>query len=131
MKKKNLFFILSVIFILVIIGLVLINNSLNKSTITITQYKAGTSFKLKNINIKDESDIKELSKYVEELKPLSSTEQVALMLPREIVIKYNDDIIIGIQLGEKGYCHYINKKENISELSRMPEGLYEWVVEKL
>lgn len=53
------------------------------------------------------------------------------MLPREIVIKYNDDITIGIQLGEKGYCHYINTKENISELSKMPKGLYEWVEEKL
>jgi len=39
------------------------------------------------------------------------------------VIKYNDDIIIGIQLGEKGYCHYINKKENIQEDVKNVENL--------
>ena len=133
MKKKNLFLILIVIFILIIIGILLKNNSSDKPSndISITQYKFGTFSKLKSINIENDNDKRKLSKYVEKLKPLSTSEMVDLALANEIEIKYDDYITIGIQLGEKGYCYYTNTKENIDGLSKMPKGLYEWVEDKI
>lgn len=133
MKKKNVFLILIAIFILIIVGILLKNNNSNKSSdnISITQYETGTFSKLKNINIENDNDKKKLSKYVEKLKPLATSEMVSLALANEIEIKYNDYITIGIQLGEKSYCYYTNTKENIDGLSKMPKGLYEWVEEKI
>ncbi len=133
MKKKNVFLILIAIFILIIIGILLKNNSSNKSSnnISITQYKTGTFSKLKNINIENDNDKKKLSKYVEKLKPLTTSEMVSLALAKEIEIQYNDYITIEIQLEEKSYCYYTNTKENIYGLSKMPKGLYEWVEEKI
>ena len=139
--KKIIFLIVIVILVLILgVGILLKNNSsknktnsLNQSSnnISIIQYKAGTPFELKNINIENDNDIKELSKYVEKLKPLTSSEMVDLALLKEIEIKYNDYITIGIQLEEKSYCYYTNTKENISSLSKIPKGLYEWVEKKL
>jgi hypothetical protein len=137
MKKKKVFIILIVILILIISGVILKNssstNKMNSSNnnISIIKYKAGTSFKLKKININNDEDIKELSKYVEELKPLSATEMVDLAIMKEIDIQYNDYITISIQLDEESYCYYTNTEENISSLSKMPQGLYKWVKEKI
>lgn len=140
MKKIYIFLIGIVIFVLILSVVLIKNNSSKNKTnnlnqyynnISITQYKAGTQIKLKTINIDNDNDIKELSKFVEQLKPLTDNEMVDLALLQEIKIQYNDDIIIGIQLGEKSYCDYINTKEKISSLSKIPEGLYEWIEEKI
>ena len=140
MKKKNIFLIVIVVLVLIISDILLKNynsknktNSLSSSSnnISIIQYKTRTPFELKNINIENDNDIKELSKYVEKLKPLPASEMVDLALLKEIEIKYSDYITIGIQLEEKDYCYYTNTKENISSLSKMPKGLYEWVESKI
>lgn len=99
--------------------------------VSITLYETGTDIQIKTIKIDDVNDIKELSSFITELEPLSDREMVKLALLQEVNIKYNDSISIGIQLNEKGYCYYINKDENISSLAKMPQGLYEWVEEKL
>ena len=138
--KKIYILIVIVISVLMLSGIFLKTNSsknktnsLNQSSnnINIIQYKAGTSFELKNINIENDHDIKELSKYVEKLKPLTASEMVKLALLKEIEIKYNDYITIEIQLEQKSYCYYTNTKENISSLSKIPKGLYEWVEKKI
>ena len=87
--------------------------------------------KIKKLNIDSPNDIKQLSGYVTKLKSLSAAEDVGLVLAHEIEIAYNDSILIKIQLSQKKYCIYINKDKNISYLSKMPNGLYEWVEEKI
>lgn len=128
MKNKNIVLILIAALILIISVILLIIFTTNKSSINIKQYETGSIFYFKNININNDNVIK---KYVKQLKPLSDSEMVDLMLLKDIEIEYNDDLTIIIQLEEKNYCYYINKKENISSLSKMPKGLYEWVKEKI
>lgn len=100
-------------------------------SIVITQYEAGSSTQLKIIDVFAFRDIEWASIYIKKLSPLKADEMVNLELLQEIVIEYGDSISVGIQLGETQYCYYTNKEKNISSLSKMPNGLYEWVVEKL
>lgn len=132
MKKINVVLILIIIVIVLIFCIFLIKNN-NSKNIIITQYEAGTDTELKRIviNSNSENDINKLNGYIEELAPLTNSEMVDLALLKEIEIKYTNSISIGIQLGEKNYCYYINKEKNISSLSKLPKGLYEWVENKL
>ena len=144
MKNKNIFLIIVLIILILIAGIIYINNS-NKedgnnetynlenlpSSIKIIQYEPGRDVILKEISIDSKEDIEILSGYVRKVKKLSPNEIVNLDLLREIVIEYNEYITIGVQLGEEEYCYYTNTKENISTLSKMPKGLYEWVEEKI
>lgn len=129
-------------FILIMLGIALLiaivvfavkkDNATNMpSEVVITQYETGKMVVLKQKIIDLDIEIKELSGYVKDLKPLKSSEMVDLAIINQIRIQYNDNIYVGIQLGEKDYCYYANKEKNISSLSKMPNGLYEWVCEKL
>ena len=135
MNKKITILIVSIIIIICIIFtvfLVIRNKSLNISgDIVITKYSLRTDKPKKKVAITSKEDINELEKYVEQLEPLSGMEMVKLMLAKEVEVKYYDSISIGIQLGEKRYCYYINKDENISSLARIPDGLYECIEEKI
>ncbi len=135
MNKKITILIVSIIIIICVIFtvfLVIRNKSLNISgDIVITKYSLRTDKPKKKVAITSTEDINELSKYIEQLEPLSGREMVKLMLAKEVEVKYYDSISIGIQLGEKRYCYYINKDENISSLARIPDGLYEWIEEKI
>lgn len=132
MKKINVVLILIIIVIVLIFCIFLIKNN-NSKNVIITQYEAGTDTELKRIviNSNSENDINKLNGYIEELAPLTNSEMVDLTLLNEIEIKYTNSISIRIQLGEKDYCYYINKEKNISSLSKLPNGLYEWVENKL
>lgn len=132
--NKN--FILIMLGIALLIGIVVFvvkkDNATNMpSEVVITQYETGKMVVLKQKIIDSDIEIKELSGYVKDLKPLKSSEMVDLAIINQIRIQYNDNIYVGIQLGEKDYCCYTNKEKNISSLSKMPNGLYEWVCEKL
>ena len=127
--------IIAIIIVLGVISFVLIKQKNNQEyvpdNVIITQYKAGSDIELKNINVYDTNDLNKLSDYIKRLSPLKDSEMIKLALLQEIVIEYGDFISVGIQLGETQYCYYTNKEENISSLSKMPNGLYEWVIEKL
>ena len=100
-------------------------------TVSIIKYKIGTSYKIKEITLDSEQEIKKIGKYIKKIKPLSEDQKVKLLLSKEIEIKYGDDILVEIQLEETGYCYYTNKKEKVSYMSRMPKGLYQMVKEKI
>lgn len=131
--KKNRLIIISIIVIVILVITIKTKNKFNdiSDNIVVIQYEVGTDIQLKKINIISDEDKKELSKYVRKLKPLKNNHMVNLALAREIEIEYTDSIYVGIQLEEKQYCYYINKEKNISSLSKMPKGLYEWIEEKI
>ena len=133
MKKKNVIIISIITILLVVSILLLLNPSKNNPShkVTITQYKLGTDKVIKTITIDKERDIKELEKYIKNLKPLSQEEYVSLSLAQEIDIEYDNNIIVAIQLDIKSHCYYINESKNISSLSHMPKGLYNWVKDKI
>lgn len=133
MKKKNII-IISIVAIILIISTLLILNPFKSNSphkVTITQYKIGTDKVIKTITIDKESDIEELEKYIKNLKPLEPYEYVDLALAQEIDIQYDDNITIGIQLAINSHCYYIDKDKNISSLSHMPKGLYNWIKDKI
>ena len=131
--KKNRLIIISIIVIVILVITIKTKNKFNdiSDNIVVIQYEVGTDIQLKKINIISDEDKKELSKYVRKLKPLKNNHMVNLALAREIEIEYTDSIYVGIQLEEKQYCYYIDKEKNISSLSKMPKGLYEWIEEKI
>ena len=138
MKKKDIFIILGSIIATAILSLLMVPSFLDKeelinlpNEVSIKQYEAGTDTLIKEVSVESKEAIKELSKYVLKLKPLEEHEMVKLALLKEIEIKYNDSILIGVQLGEDSYCYYTNKDENISSLSKMPKGLVDWIKDNL
>ena len=134
MKKKDIFIIIGSIIATAILSLLMVPSFLDKeelinlpNEVSVKQYDAGTDTLIKEVKVNSKEEIKELSNYVSRLKPLSEHEMVNLALIKEIEIKYNDSISIGVQLGNDRYCYYTNKDENISSLSRMPKGLINWI----
>lgn len=105
--------------------------NLETNEIVISKYNSFGEEEKNKIRITSKDEINEVSGYVSKLQPLSKEEMVELELLKDVVIKYNDDITISIQLGEEKYCYYNNKAQNISSLARIPEGLYEYVESKL
>lgn len=95
----------------------------------ITEYKIGSDIKIKELVVDSNKDITTLTKYVSKIKPLKKKEMVNLALAKEVEIKFNESISFYIQLSEKKYCYYTNK--DISSLAKMPDGLYDWLVDKL
>ena len=138
MKKKDIFIIIGSIIATAILSLLMVPSFLDKeelinlpNEVSVKQYDAGTDTLIKEVKVNSKEEIKELSNYVSRLKPLSEHEMVNLALIKEIEIKYNDSISIGVQLGNDRYCYYTNKDENISSLSRMPKGLINWINDNL
>ena len=97
----------------------------------ITEYKIGSDIKIKELVVDSNKDITTLTKYVSKIKPLKKKEMVNLALAKEVEIKFNESISFYIQLSEKKYCYYTNKDKDISSLAKMPDGLYDWLVDKL
>lgn len=128
MKKKG--FLILILFL----GIILIGSGCTKKStdkVVINKYQQGQDTLIKTVTIDSEKDIQELSKYVDEIKSLEGNEIVSLALAKEIEVLYNDSITIHIQTGQENYCLYINKDEDIASLAHMPDGLYEWVQDKL
>ena len=98
------------------------------NTIKIILYKVGTEEIIREINIENTEAINKLNEYLASIEPLKEEEMVDLALAQEISIIYNDNVSVGIQKGEEGYCYYINKEKGISSLSKIPEGMYEMVI---
>lgn len=97
----------------------------------ITEYKIGSDIKIKELVVDSNKDITTLTKYVSKIKPLKKKEMVNLALAKEVEIKFNESISFYIQLSEKKYCYYTNKDKDISSLAKMPDGFYDWLVDKL
>lgn len=143
MKKSILIFaIVLILFILLVCLLnpflfekngngVEVENKNLPEAVTIKQYKPGSDELVKELKIYSKEKIEDLSRYVYKLKPLEEHEMVNLALLQEIDIVYNDSISIGVQLEVNGYCYYTNLDENISSLSKMPNGLVDWVKDNL
>ena len=96
--------------------------------IKIILYKVGTEEIIKEINVDNDDDINKLNEYLAKIEPLKEEEMVDLALAQEISIIYNDNVSVGVQKEERGYCYYINKEKEISSLSRIPEGMYDYVL---
>ncbi len=131
---KNSFLIIVPILLVIVVGIILVftrdyNSNLN--TITLIQYKPGEDEIIKKVDITNKDKINEISKYVDNLKPLTEDEMVNLMLYREIVIEYDHNITVGINIGQENYCDYINKAEGINSLSKLPKELYDLVINEL
>lgn len=118
----------------IIIGIVLykVNLSMNqeKNEITITKYNPKSGIVIKKVIIDSEEEIIELEEYSSLLNPVSDFQMVDLAILREVEVEYNG-AVIRIQLNEKSYCYYTNKAKGISSICRIPEGLFEWVEDKL
>lgn len=99
----------------------------NDNLIRVIQYKIGTEEIIKEIKIEDADQINEFNEYLAKIEPLKMEEQVDLALAQEISIVYNDNVSVNIQKGQKGYCYYVNKENNVSSLSKIPEGMYDFV----
>lgn len=97
------------------------------NNIIITKYELGTDTKRNSIELTNARDIKKMEEFIEKLKPLNNKQ---LAIAQEIEIKCGDFISIGIQLEERQYCYYEDKSQNISSISKMPDGLYEWIEEQ-
>ena len=97
----------------------------------INEYKIGSDIKIKELVVDSNKDITTLTKYVSKIKPLKKKEMVNLALAKEVEIKFNESISFYIQLSEKKYCYYTNIDKDISSLAKMPDGLYDWLVDKL
>ena len=130
---RNIFVVIIILISLITIFIFQNNNiTTTKSTITqydYTKYVGGGYERIKQINIDNKNDLNKLTNFVRKIKPVE--QQLELALLNEVEIKYNDSITISLQLNEKEYCNYYDTKKNISKLSYIPEGLYEWVEEKL
>ena len=139
MKKAIFFISLSILLIIIDIFLIFGNKDTkkqkkektNSNYITIIQYEAGKNKIVKELKIENETEIKKLNKLKEEIRVLTEEEKIAILIINEIEIIYDEDTQVNISSSEKGFCNYINKKENISGLSHMPKELYEYVIEKL
>lgn len=106
-------------------------NIISTDEAIITEYKIGSDTKIKELVVDSNKDITSLTKYVSKIKALKKKDRVNLSLAKEVDVKFNDSISIYIQLSEKNYCYYTNKDKDISSLAKMPDGLYDWLVDKL
>lgn len=97
----------------------------------ITEYKIGSDAKIKELVVDSDKDITTLTKYISKIKPLRKKEMVNLALAKEVEIQFNESISVYIQLSEKHYCYYTNTDKDISSLAKMPDGFYDWLVDKL
>ena len=107
------------------------DNNISTEEAVITEYKIGSDTKIKELVVDSNKDITSLTKYVSKIKTLKKKDRDNLSLAKEVGVKFNDSISIYIQLSEKNYCYYTNKDKDISSLAKMPDGLYDWLVDKL
>ena len=107
------------------------DNNISTDEAVITEYKIGSDTKIKELVVDSNKDITSLTKYVSKIKTLKKKDRDNLSLAKEVGVKFNDSISIYIQLSEKNYCYYTNKDKDISSLAKMPDGLYDWLVDKL
>lgn len=118
--------------IISVVGLYFNRDSIIKTDeAIITEYKIGSDTKIKELVVDSTKDITTLTKYISKIKPLKEKEMVNLALAKEVEIQFNESISVYIQLSEKNYCYYTNKDKDISSLAKMPDGFYDWIVNKL
>lgn len=131
MSKKGLI-ITIIIAVLVLVGVLFIvkNNTQNiksgelPNSVTIKQYEVGTNNVVMKRTIESKKDLREFSRIVEGMKPLSDNEMVDLAILYEYEVSY-DDVIIRYNPSEKNYCYYI--KDGKESLAKLPDGLSLWV----
>ena len=129
MKKSVVIGIISIIILVIILIFVvpLFSDNTYPSSIKIINYKDCG----KTIVIKNKEEIKKIGEYVNQLKVLSEEESVDLVLIRDIVLEYGDDIKITFQLSEDNYCDYHNDKTKEYGLSKLPSKLNSYIKKKI
>lgn len=136
-KTLNYKSILVIIIVLLILCVGILGNYKKMSDIyytdkiVVTQYEEGTDIILKKIVITEKEEIENIKKYIEEIRPLKDNEMVNLFIPREIVIKYNDNIEVNFNSIRKSYCYLNNKLEKTVKMSHIPLELVDYICEKL
>lgn len=125
MKLKEICLIIIAVLIVVIGFLVIKNLYNNPNNAIIIQYDEAGFEEMKKIKLNSD-DVNKIKKEEDKFEE----EKIDLELIKDVEIIY-DNIIITIQLDEKDYCYYENQEKNISYISKMPEGLYELVEEKI
>ena len=129
--KIVIIFILSVLVIFGIYKTIELMTVDTKENVKVIRYKSVYPDVHKTYKITSELEKRRIMVYVKNIKPLTDKEMVQLSLMKDIEIQYGKNITIGIQEGEKSYCYYENKKENIHKLARIPRGLYNLVMKKV
>ena len=87
--------------------------------------------KLKTKYIIEQEDIEKIDEFISKLKPLEDHEMINIVVTEDIVIRYKDKVTIILIKDRKGICAYTLENSEQTYLSFMPEGMYEWVMEKL
>ena len=125
MKKNIIIGIISIIILMIILIFVipLFSDNTYPRSVKIINYNAGE----KTIVIKNKEEIKKIGEYVNQLKVLSEEESVDLVLIRDVVLEYGDDIKITFQLSEDNYCDYHNDKTKVYGLSKLPSKLNNYI----
>ncbi len=126
-------FILAMLGVLSVAGLVICfisNYEPLVEEVVINRYDFATHNLIKEIKITDKKELKQISKYINQLKTLSDREMVDLGIVREVEIKYGD-LTIAIQLGENVYCSCLGKSEKCLGMAKMPAGMYDFIYSKV
>ncbi len=126
-------FIQAVLVVLAVVGLGIYfvkNYSPLPEEVVISKFDIVTHDLVKEVKITDNKEIKQISKYINQLKTLTDREMVNLGIVREVEIKY-EDLTVAIQMGEESYCSCLGKSEKCSGMSKIPAGFYEYVKSKL
>lgn len=141
MEKKKIIIGVVVLIIAIFIGIgigqYLKNNRKKNEEVNLKisviqyQYEANGKEEIKNIKVESEEDINKCKEFYEKIKPLDSNEMVDLEIIEDIRINFNDSTYVYIEFGEQNYCYLINKVDNTKSLSKMPEGLYDWAINKV
>lgn len=128
MKSKKV--ILAIVLVLILVGIVVWMLAKPGAKVEITQYEAGTTDIIRKFSVESQDDIKKVESFIKNIKLLEDHEQVNLALPIEIEITY-EEAKLSLSLDNQYYCYYDNPKDDIKDLVKMPDGLYDWVQEKL
>ena len=133
MKKSYIIIGIVLLCSIVVATIYLITNYYpsKKATVMIENNISNLDVNLKTKYISAEEDIRKIDEFVNELKPLSDDEMINIVVTEDIVIKYKDKVTIILLEGRKGICAYTLANSEQTHLSYMPEGMYEWVIEKL
>lgn len=135
MKKKGIIILsVSIVMVALVLCAIFITKSRSKSNsqtdkITVTVYERGTDKKVKIIEIVAPEEINKVKGYIKKIRPLKAHEREDIALLSNVEIRYNDDILVGIDLSINNHCYYSNRKENISSTLYLPDELYEWAKE--
>lgn len=131
MNKRVIVAVLAIVAIIGIGAYAFLNYEPLPKDVVLKKYDISTHQLVKEIDVTDKKDLKSLRKYASGLKTLSDREMIDLGILNEVEIRYDDTLTVVMQLGQKDYCSCRGTSEKCSGMSKIPDGLYDWVVSKL